>query len=76
MIKDYWFKADTVHSVKRFLTETKGSVTPMTIWKYSEVGHSQEAAQSLKKLFDNSAYFSYPKPIGLITRTLELYTNL
>ncbi len=72
-----WFGSneDAIPSTKRFLSETKKSVTPMTLWKYSEVGHSQEAAQSLKKLFDGAAYFDYPKPLGLIKRTLELYTN-
>lgn len=47
----------------------------MTIWKYSEVGHSQSAAQNLKKLFDDNAYFDYPKPVELLKRCLELYTN-
>ena len=47
----------------------------MTLWKYLEVGHSQEAAQSLKKLFDGAAFFDYPKPINLIKRCIELYCN-
>lgn len=40
-----WFGKDgnNVPSIKRFLTEVKQSITPMTIWKYSEVGHSQDA---------------------------------
>lgn len=72
-----WFgsNGDSVPSTKRFLSETKQSITPMTIWKYSEVGHSQEASQQLKKLFDNKDYFDYPKPVGLLKRTLELYSN-
>ncbi|MHB1147332.1 MAG: site-specific DNA-methyltransferase [Lutibacter sp.] len=72
-----WFgtEGNSVPSVKRFLSEVKDSVTPMTIWKYSEVGHSQEAAQSLKKLFDGSSYFDYPKPTGLIKRCINLYSN-
>ena len=47
----------------------------MTIWKYAEVEHSQEAAQNLKKLFDGKDFFDYPKPVKLIKRMLELYTN-
>lgn len=72
-----WFgaKGDGVPRIKRFLSEVKDSMTPMTIWKYSEVGHSQEAAQSLKKLFDGSSYFDYPKPVELIKRALELYSQ-
>ena len=72
-----WFgaKGDNVPRLKRFLSEVKNTVTPMTIWKYSEVGHSQSASQELKKLFDDKAVFSYPKPIDLIKRCLQLYTT-
>ena len=47
----------------------------MTIWKYSEVGHSQDATQKLQKLFDGKKYFDYPKSILLIERCLQLYTD-
>lgn len=72
-----WFgsKGDAVPSVKKFLTEVKNTVTPMTIWKYADVGHSQQAAQNLKKLFDGNSYFDYPKPVTLIKQAIELYTN-
>ena len=72
-----WFGEDgnNVPRIKRFLSEVKTSITPMTIWKYSEVGHSQEAKQDLKKLFDGKAYFDYPKSIRLIQRMIELYSN-
>jgi len=72
-----WFGNDgnSVPSIKRFLNEVKNSVTPMTIWKYSDVGHSQEASQSLKKLFNGKAYFDYPKPVELIKRCIQLYTD-
>ena len=72
-----WFgnDGDATPSIKKFLSETKSTMTPMTIWKYSEVGHSQSAAQNLKKLFDNKDYFDYPKPIDLIKRCLELYSQ-
>jgi len=72
-----WFGPDgnNVPRVKRFLSEVKSGLTPMTIWKYSEVGHSQEASQNLKKLFGGRSYFDYPKPVGLIKRCLALYTD-
>ena len=47
----------------------------MTIWKYTEVGHSQDAAQKLKKLFDGKSYFDYPKSVDLIKRCIQLYTT-
>jgi adenine-specific DNA-methyltransferase len=72
-----WFGPDgnNVPSIKRFLSEVKQGMTPMTIWKYTEVGHSQDAAQKLKQLFDGKAYFDYPKPVELIKRGLQLYTD-
>ncbi|MEA3446785.1 MAG: site-specific DNA-methyltransferase [Bacteroidota bacterium] len=72
-----WFgeSGNNVPRIKRFLSEVKQGVTPMTLWKHSEVGHSQQAAQSLKKLFDGKDFFDYPKPVGLIKRNLALYTN-
>lgn len=72
-----WFgdEGNGVPRIKRFLNEVKQGITPMTIWKHQDVGHSQKASQDLKKLFDNNAYFTYPKPIELIKRLLELYSN-
>ncbi|MEM0513479.1 site-specific DNA-methyltransferase [Limosilactobacillus fermentum] len=73
-----WFgkKGNAVPSMKRFKSELrKTGITPMTIWKYQDVGHSQSASQYLKRLFDDKAYFSYPKPVPLIQRIVELYSN-
>ena len=73
-----WFgpDGDGVPRIKRFLSELrKTGITPMTIWKYEEVGHSQDATQSLAKMFDGKKYFDYPKPVGLIKRCLALYSD-
>lgn len=73
-----WFGSDGngVPRIKRFKSELrKTGITPMTIWKYEDVGHSQSASQYLKRLFDDKAYFSYPKPVKLIQRIVELYSN-
>lgn len=72
-----WFGSDgnNVPSIKRFLSEVKQGITPMTIWKYAEVGHSQDAAQKLKQLFDGIALFDYPKSVGLIERCVQLYSD-
>lgn len=72
-----WFGEDGNNTprIKRFLSEVKQTVVPMTIWKYEDVGHSQSASQYLKRLFDDKAYFSYPKPVPLIQRIVELYSN-
>lgn len=47
----------------------------MTIWKYKEVGHSQEATQYLQDLMGGKKYFTYPKPVKLIQRAIQLYSN-
>lgn len=72
-----WFgpNGDAVPSIKRFLSEVKQTIVPMTIWKYKDVGHSQSASQYLKRLFNDKAYFSYPKPVSLIQQIVELYSN-
>ena len=72
-----WFGSDGdgVPRIKRFLYEVKQGITPMTIWKYAEVGHSQDATKALKALFDGKDYFDYPKPVPLIKRCLALYSS-
>ena len=72
-----WFGPDgnNVPSIKRFLSGVKQGITPMTIWKYAEVGHSQDATKRLKELFGNKAYFDYPKPVDLIKRCIQLYSD-
>jgi adenine-specific DNA-methyltransferase len=71
----YGSEGNGVPRIKRFLSEVKAGITPMTLWKYVEVGHSQDATQKLKQLFDGNDFFEYPKPVGLIQRCLELYSN-
>lgn len=73
-----WFGPDgnSVPSMKRFLSELrKTGITPMTIWKYTEVDHSQGATQKLAKLFDGKKVFDYPKPVELIKRAISLYAD-
>lgn len=77
MVKDnrIWFgpEGDSAPSLKKFLSEVKQGMTPMTIWKYSEVGHSQDAAKEVKDIFGGEARFTYPKSMRLIKRIVGLY---
>lgn len=73
-----WFGSDGngVPRMKRFLSELrKTGITPMTIWKYTDVGHSQSASKALKDLFDGQMVFDYPKPVDLIKQAINLYTT-
>ena len=71
-----WFgeNGNNVPSVKKFLNEVKDTVTPQTIWDYSEVGHNQEAIQNLNKLF-NESIFTTPKPERLLQRIIHIGSN-
>ena len=73
-----WFGTDgnNVPSIKRFLSELrKSGITPMTFWRYEDVGHSQDATQYLMKLFGGKKVFDYPKPVELIKRCIALYSE-
>ncbi len=60
---------------KRFLSEVKQGVTPMSLWTYQEVGHTQDAMREIKELFEGQALFDTPKPEALLKRILEISTK-
>ncbi len=72
-----WFGADgnNVPAIKRFLTEVKQGTACQTIWKYSDVGHSQDAKKEVNDLFPEGAVFDTPKPTRLIKRILQVATD-
>lgn len=73
-----WFgvNGNGVPRIKRFLSELKKTgITPMTIWKHTDVGHSQDASKALKSLFGEKMVFDYPKTVELIKRCIELYSK-
>ncbi len=72
-----WFGADgnNVPAIKRFLTEVKQGTACQTIWKYSDVGHSQDAKKEVNDLFPECAVFDTPKPTRLIKRILQVATD-
>ena len=71
-----WFGKDGngVPRIKRFLSEVQNGMVSMTIWKYQEVGHNQEAKKEVK-VFNDIAVFATPKPERLIERVLTLGSN-
>lgn len=72
-----WFgeNGDNVPAPKRFLSEVKQGLTPMTIWKYTDVGHTQDSMRELRALFDGEKVFDYSKPVKLMKQIVQLYTN-
>lgn len=71
-----WFGKDgnSVPQLKRFITEVKDGITSMTIWKYTEVGHNQDAKKEVK-VFNLKDVFATPKPEKLIQRIITLASN-
>jgi len=75
-----WWGEDgnNVPAPKIFLSEVKDGRVPQTFWDYSQVGHTQEAKQSLMKIlnFESSEdVFITPKPVGLVERVLQIGTK-
>jgi adenine-specific DNA-methyltransferase len=75
-----WWGADgnNMPRMKRFLSDVKSGRVPQTLWKYEEVGHTQEAKKELISAvnFPNSdVVFDTPKPTRLIRRILQLATS-
>lgn len=71
-----WFGKDGMGIPRRktYLSEREGK-NVWTWWPNSEVGHSQEATQEVKNLFDGHAYFDYPKPVRLLKKLLQIGTH-
>ncbi len=65
-------------AIKRFLSEVKAGRVPQTLWKYEEVGHTQEAKKELLKQLSfasSDSVFDTPKPPRLIQRMLQIGTE-
>lgn len=79
LVKDnrIWFgeTGENTPRIKRFLSEVQQGRVPISIWYYSEVGHTQEAAKELKELFDDKKFFDYPKPVKLLYRICYISTK-
>lgn len=71
-----WFglKGDNVPAKKKFLSEVKQGMTALTIWKYTEVGHNQDAKKEVKA-FNKEDVFATPKPEKLIQRIIHMATQ-
>ena len=71
-----WFGKDGMGIPRRktYLSERDGK-NVWTWWPNSEVGHSQEATQEVKNLFDGHAYFDYPKPVRLLKKIIQIGTH-
>lgn len=71
-----WFgeRGNSVPAIKRFLSEVKEGITPMTLWLRGEVGDNQEAKREVKA-FNDEQVFETPKPERLMRRVIQLATR-
>ena len=70
-------KGDNTPAQKRFLSEVQGGVVPSTWWTYSDAGHNGEAKNEVRALSDGTEdLFITPKPEKLLSRVLQIATNL
>ena len=60
--------------LKRYLSEVKQGITPVTIWLRDEVGDTQEGANIISDLFGNKTFTS-PKVPRLLQRIVQLASD-
>ncbi|WP_066638626.1 site-specific DNA-methyltransferase [Desulfolucanica intricata] len=64
--------------LKRYLSEVKEGLVPQTLWKYKDVGHTQEAKKELLSMVEfagSDSVFNTPKPTRLVDRILRIATT-
>jgi adenine-specific DNA-methyltransferase len=79
--KRIWWGAhgDNMPQIKRFLSEVKQGMVPQTLWKYEDVGHTQDAKKELLRFvpYENTDnVLDSVKPPRLIQKMLTLGTNV
>ena len=70
---------DGVPRLKRFLSEVKRGVVPQTLWKYQDVGHTQEAKEELLRFVEfehTENVLNSVKPSRMIRKILKIATSV
>ena len=70
----WWGTKNVIPRLKNFLTEIQQGMMPMSLWKHTLAGHTQEAAKEMIALFGEEK-FSTPKPERLIHTVLHIATS-
>ncbi|MGI6217242.1 MAG: site-specific DNA-methyltransferase [Coriobacteriales bacterium] len=60
---------------RKIYLDSVGGRLPTNLWKYEEVGHTDEAKKEVKALFNGSIPFDTPKPVRLMKRVLQVGSN-
>lgn len=68
----YWGKdGKGAPQAKRYLNEVKQGTVPQTIWKYTDVGHTQDGKNELKDFELTNRAFETPKPSRLLKKIIS-----
>ncbi len=78
--KRIWWGNDgnSIPQIKRFLSEIRDGRVPQTIWFYTDVGHTDQAKKEINQILDfekTTDVFITPKPVKLIERVLQIFSN-
>jgi len=69
-----WWGKDKngIPRIKKFLSEAKSGVVPITWWTYQFAGSNSTAKTQLRDIIQGKELFITPKPIELVQRILEI----
>jgi len=72
----WWGKngANSKPALKNFLSEVNKGMMPMSLWKHTLAGHTQEAMKEMLALYGDEP-FTTPKPERLLQTVLTIATN-
>ena len=72
----FYFTKNGLGGIRRktYLDNVEGRMVT-NFWKYTDVGHTDEAKKELKALFDGEIPFDTPKPTRLIQRMIQISTD-
>lgn len=72
-----WFgkDGDGVPRIKKFQSDSKVGLTPLTLWKADDVGTTRDAKKHILALFKDKPVFETPKPETLIHQIIYIATN-
>ena len=67
-----WGSGESMPMLKRYLSEVKDGLVPVTLFSRSFAGDNSQAKAEVKSLFNDAPVFSYPKPTLLIKRLVQI----
>jgi len=67
-----WGKGDSYPMLKRYLSDVSDGLVPVTLFDRAFAGDNMLGNNEIKELFKIGKIFSYPKPVKLIKRLLQI----